>query len=225
MIYRIAAAEVLVLGQSPNQAEPHPSSIISETNKRSDLLAKCWGIDSWWALVVAGEESGKLGTILDRIATYQEKMEAIKSKVKSALMSPTVVLSIAIAVIIILPLSVIPSFEKMFKSFGSDLPTLTQMMVDASHWVSSNWPFMLLVSVGGSMIFSSICKRSTNMQYTADRLILKAPIIGVIVNKSAIVLKRTSRSKPIPFGPFLASGTVIALLWGNDIITAYLSTL
>ncbi len=91
------------------------------------------------SLVAAGEESGKLDMMLDRVATYKEKIEAIKSKVKSAMMYPTVVLAIAFVVIILLLLFVIPQFEALFDNFGAELPTLTRVIVDASKWFQQYW--------------------------------------------------------------------------------------
>ena len=170
------------------------------------------------SLVAAGEESGKLDIMLDRIATYQEKIEAIKSKVKSALMYPIVVLSTAVIVIIVMLIFVIPSFEKMFKSFGSELPTLTQMMVQTSHWVSANWWIAFAIGIGGSLAFSFMYRRSDNFKYTMDRLNLKIPIIGGIVNKSAIA--RFARTQAIMFGagvPLVDSLNTVASATGNRV--------
>lgn len=150
------------------------------------------------SLVEAGEESGKLDTMLDRVATYNEKMEQIKSKVKSAMMYPSIVLFIAVLVIILLLLFVIPQFESLFEGFGAQLPGLTQSMVDASRWMQANWwKFIgiIILVVGG---FMYVYRRSEKMQFTMDRIFLKLPVVGQIMKKSA--LARFSRTLSIIFG-------------------------
>lgn len=149
------------------------------------------------ALTEAGEESGKLDTMLDRVATYNEKIEAIKSKVKSAMMYPMIVLFIAVIVSVMLLLFVIPQFEALFSSFGADLPSLTRMIVDLSKWVQKWW-FVSLVVIGGSIFaFMQAYKRSDNLKFTMDRVLLKAPVVGMIIKKSA--LARFSRTLAIIF--------------------------
>ncbi|MEO0367774.1 MAG: type II secretion system F family protein [Pseudomonadota bacterium] len=150
------------------------------------------------SLAEAGEESGKLDTMLDRVATYNEKLEALKSKVKSALMYPIVVLVIALIVTILLLLFVIPTFEDLFKGVGADLPTITRMIVNMSHWMQQWW-FIFLAGVIASIVaFRYMYKRSSKMQFGIDRLLLKLPIFGVIVKKSS--LARFSRTLAIIFG-------------------------
>lgn len=149
------------------------------------------------SLVEAGEESGKLDTMLDRVATYNEKLEAIKSKVKSAMMYPIIVLALASVVTIVLLLFVIPQFEALFQGVGADLPTLTRKIVDMSRWMQDNWwialGFVIIVCVG----FSFAYKRSTKMQFFMDRVFLKIPALGVIFKKSA--LARYARTLSIIF--------------------------
>ncbi len=150
------------------------------------------------SLTEAGEESGKLDTMLDRVATYTEKLEAIKSKVKSALMYPIIVLVIASMVTVLLLLFVIPQFEKLFSDFGADLPTLTRTIVDMSEAMQEHWWKYFLVVVAAGIGFSAAYKRSEKMKFGIDRILLKAPLFGTIVKKSA--LARFSRTLSIIFG-------------------------
>jgi type IV pilus assembly protein PilC len=137
-------------------------------------------------LVEAGEHAGALETLLDKIATYKEKTEALKKKIKKALMYPTAVLAVAIIVSVILLIFVIPQFESLFKGFGADLPAFTQMVVNMSKFMQhQGW--MLLIVVGGALYaFFYFYKRSRNMRRAIDRGMLKFPIIGPILVKSAI---------------------------------------
>ncbi|MEO0614970.1 MAG: type II secretion system F family protein [Pseudomonadota bacterium] len=137
-------------------------------------------------LVEAGEQAGALETLLDKIATYKEKTEAIKKKIKKALTYPIAVFVVAIIVTIILLIFVIPAFEDLFTGFGADLPAFTRMVVDLSVFVrTQGW--MLAVGVGGAIFaFLYFKKRSKKMRETLDRISLKLPIIGPILEKSAI---------------------------------------
>jgi len=137
-------------------------------------------------LVQAGEQAGALETLLDKIATYKEKTEALKKKIKKALFYPIAVLAVAIIVSTILLIFVIPEFESLFKGFGADLPAFTQMVVNLSRFVQhKGW--MILIVVGGAIFaFMYFHKRSRNMRRALDRMLLKFPIIGPILVKSAI---------------------------------------
>jgi len=142
--------------------------------------------DLYVNLVEAGEQAGALEGLLDKIATYKEKSEAIKKKVKKALFYPAAVLVVAVVVSIILLIFVIPQFESLFKGFGADLPAFTQMVVDLSRFVQAKGIF-LAVAIG-ALIFSFLYvkKRSKAMRIFLDRASLKLPIIGPILNKAAI---------------------------------------
>jgi type IV pilus assembly protein PilC len=137
-------------------------------------------------LVQAGEQAGALESLLDKIATYKEKTQALKKKVKKALFYPAAVLVVAVVVTIILLIFVIPQFESLFKGFGADLPAFTQMIINLSRFVQSDGIELALVAGGGIFAFSYFYKRSRKMRQTTDRLMLKIPIIGPILNKSAI---------------------------------------
>jgi len=137
-------------------------------------------------LVEAGEQAGALESLLDKIATYKEKTESLKKKVKKALFYPAAVLVVAVVVTVILLIFVIPQFESLFKGFGADLPAFTQMVIDLSKAVQKEGIFMGAVVGIGIWAFAYFHKRSRKMRQFLDRMSLKVPIIGPIVNKSAI---------------------------------------
>jgi type IV pilus assembly protein PilC len=137
-------------------------------------------------LVEAGEQAGALETLLDKIATYKEKTEALKKKIKKALFYPAAVLIVAVVVSIILLIFVIPQFESLFKGFGADLPAFTQMVVNLSRFVQHQGWWMAFMIGAGIYAFLYFKKRSRPMQRALDRAMLKFPIIGPILQKSAI---------------------------------------
>jgi type IV pilus assembly protein PilC len=137
-------------------------------------------------LVEAGEQAGALEGLLDKVATYKEKSEAIKKKVKKALFYPAAVLVVAVIVTVILLIFVIPQFEDLFKGFGADLPAFTQMVINLSRYVQHDGFFILMVAVGIGWTFFYFKKRSRKMRHFLDRSILKMPIIGPILYKAAI---------------------------------------
>ncbi len=170
------------------------------------------------SLTEAGEESGKLDTMLDRVATYNEKLEALKSKVKSALSYPIAVLVIAVVISILLLLFVIPTFEGLFQSVGADLPTLTRVIVDMSKWMQNSWYILLAVIVASAMAFNYAYKRSPKLQYSIDHLLIRMPIFGVIVRKSA--LARFARTLGIIFGagvPLVDGMNTVGSATGNRV--------
>jgi type IV pilus assembly protein PilC len=137
-------------------------------------------------LVEAGEQAGALESLLDKVATYKEKTEALKKKVKKALFYPTAVLVVAVIVTVILLIFVIPQFEALFKDFGADLPAFTQMVIGLSKFIQTKGIFIALVLGGAGYAFFYFKKRSRKMRETLDRFTLKMPIIGPIMNKAAI---------------------------------------
>ena len=137
-------------------------------------------------LVEAGEQAGALESLLDKIATYKEKTEALKKKVKKALFYPAAVLVVAVIVTVILLIFVIPQFEELFKGFGADLPAFTQMVINLSKYIQHDGIFLGAVIGGAIYAFIYFKKRSRPMQEFLDRAMLKFPIIGPILNKSAI---------------------------------------
>jgi type IV pilus assembly protein PilC len=142
--------------------------------------------DLYVNLVEAGEHAGALESLLDKIATYQEKTEAIKKKVKKALFYPAAVLIVACIVTIILMVWVIPQFESLFKGFGANLPAFTQMVINISHVVQHKGIYLAIVV--GACIWGLIYfhKRSKAMQVFLDRATLHIPIVGPILRKAAI---------------------------------------
>jgi len=142
--------------------------------------------DLYVNLVEAGEQAGALESLLDKVATYKEKTEALKKKVKKALFYPAAVLVVAVIVTIILLIFVIPQFESLFKGFGADLPAFTQMVINISKFVQSDGIEIAIVVGGAIAALRYFHKRSRRMRETLDRWMLKFPIIGPILNKSAI---------------------------------------
>jgi len=137
-------------------------------------------------LVEAGEQAGALESLLDKIATYKEKTEALKKKIKKALFYPIAVLAVAIIVSLILLIFVIPQFEALFKGFGADLPAFTQMVVNLSRFVQHQGWWCAILIGGSFYAFFYFLRRSRKMQLAMDRILLKFPIIGPILVKSAI---------------------------------------
>jgi len=137
-------------------------------------------------LVEAGEQAGALETLLDKIAMYKEKTEAIKKKIKKALTYPIAVLVIAFVVTAVLLIFVIPQFEELFKGFGADLPAFTQMVVDLSYFVRDKG-FLIAIGVAGFISgFTYIKKRSKKFREALDRFALKIPVVGDILTKASI---------------------------------------
>jgi len=137
-------------------------------------------------LTEAGEQAGALESLLDKIATYKEKTEAIKKKVKKALFYPAAVLAVALIVTTILLIFVIPQFESLFKGFGADLPAFTQAVIDLSRFVQKFGVLIALIVGAGVYVFIYFKKRSRKMREFLDRAMLHFPIIGPILNKAAI---------------------------------------
>ncbi|MFO1510859.1 MAG: type II secretion system F family protein [Steroidobacteraceae bacterium] len=142
--------------------------------------------DLYVNLVEAGEQAGALENLLDKIATYKEKTEAIKKKVKKALFYPAAVMVVAVVVTLILLIFVIPQFESLFKGFGAELPAFTQFVINLSKAVQKHGLIMAIFVGGGVYGFIYFKKRSRKMREALDRISLKLPIIGPILTKSAI---------------------------------------
>lgn len=170
------------------------------------------------SLVAAGEQSGTLDILLEKVATYKEKIEALKSKIRSAMLYPAAVLSVAIVVVAILLIFVIPQFEALFQNFGGDLPTLTRMIVDFSRWFQEYWWLFGVGLVGGIVGLIFLYKRSDKMQFTLDRLLLRLPIFGVVIRKG--IIARFARTLSTMFGagvPLVDALETVALATGNRV--------
>lgn len=137
-------------------------------------------------LVESGEQAGVLETLLDKIATYKEKTESLKKKIKKALTYPIAVLVVAFIVTAILLIFVVPVFEELFQSFGADLPAFTKMVISLSEWMQEWWWILVGGIVGTVYTFMYFKKRSREFNHTLDKLLLKIPVVGLILNKSAI---------------------------------------
>ena len=137
-------------------------------------------------LVEAGEAGGILETLLDRLAIYQEKTMAIKNKIKSALIYPIAVLVVAFVVLAVIMIFVIPAFKDVFSSFGADLPAPTLVVIAMSEFFVKYWYLIFGFLGGGVYFFMESWKRSEKMQRAMDRLLLRVPVFGDLVNKSAV---------------------------------------
>lgn len=137
-------------------------------------------------LIEAGETAGILEALLDRLATYMEKTEAIKSKIKSALMYPIAVVVVAFVVVTIIMIFVIPAFKSVFSSFGADLPGPTLFVMAMSEFFVSYWWLIFSVIGGGIYFFMQAWQRNEKMQMMMDRILLKVPVFGVLVEKSCV---------------------------------------
>ncbi|GLQ33371.1 type II secretion system F family protein [Litoribrevibacter albus] len=142
--------------------------------------------DLFCNLVESGEQSGALETMLDRIAQYKEKTEALKSKIKKAMNYPIAVVVIAFIVTAILLVKVVPQFEEVFAGFGAELPAFTQFVIHISEFMQEWWLLIFLGIAGLVFSLSQIVKRSTKAKNTLDKMMLKAPIIGSIIYQSAV---------------------------------------
>ncbi len=137
-------------------------------------------------LINAGEQAGILDTLLDRLATYKEKIQAIKSKIKSALFYPISIIVVAFVIVAVIMIFVIPAFKELFSSFGADLPGPTIVVMAISD-IFVKWWWAIFGSIGfGLWFFFYTWKRSLSMQSTMDRLILKIPVFGPLIRKATI---------------------------------------
>ena len=167
-------------------------------------------------LVEAGEHAGALETVLEKIATYKEKTEALKKKIKKALFYPAAVLAVAVIVTVVLLLFVIPQFESLFKGFGADLPAFTQFVVNMSRWMQAKgWTLFIIVGV---VVFTSAISTSDRdrLRQFIDKMSLGIPVIGPILRKSAIA--RYARTLATMFGagvPLVEAMKSVAGATGN----------
>lgn len=174
--------------------------------------------DLFCNLVDAGEQSGALETMLDRIATYKEKTEALKAKIKKALTYPIAVVVVAIIVTGILLVKVVPQFATTFSSFGAELPAFTLFVLHLSELAQAYWFIILVSMIASIFIFKEAIKRSESFAYLVDKYILKLPIIGQIIYLS--VMARFARTLATTFAagvPLIDALTSVAGAAGNRI--------
>jgi type IV pilus assembly protein PilC len=167
-------------------------------------------------LVTAGEQSGILEDILHKLATYMEKTEALKSKIKGAMFYPIAVVVVAFVITCILMIFVIPQFQDLFSGFGADLPALTMLVINMSKWFQSNWYILIGGIVGVIVLIMQLMKRSLKFAHAVDRLLLKIPVLGDILNKSAIARFARTLSTMFAAGtPLVEAMTSVAGACGN----------
>jgi len=142
--------------------------------------------DLYCNLIEAGEAAGILDQLLDRLAVYMEKTEALKSKIKSALMYPVTVLIVAFAVVAVIMIFVVPSFKEVFSSFGGELPGPTLAVIAMSEFFVKFWYLIFGTIGGGVYFFLQAWKRDARVQAVMDRMLRKMPIFGILVEKSCI---------------------------------------
>lgn len=169
-------------------------------------------------LVESGEHSGALETMLDRIATYKEKTEALKAKIKKALTYPTAVIVVAIVVTGILLVKVVPQFASTFSGFGADLPAFTLFVLHLSELAQAYWLYFLVIVIGAVFGLKQLARRSPKFAYLIDKYILRLPIIGQIIYLS--IMARFARTLATTFAagvPLIDALTSVAGAAGNRI--------
>lgn len=174
--------------------------------------------DLFCNLVDAGEQSGALETMLDRIATYKEKTEALKAKIKKAMTYPIAVVIVAIVVTGILLVKVVPQFAETFSSFGASLPAFTLFVLHLSELAQAYWFIILVAMIGGVFAFRESVRRFESVAYVVDKYILKVPIIGKIVHLS--IMARFARTLATTFAagvPLIDALTSVAGAAGNKL--------
>ncbi len=178
-------------------------------------------------LVHAGEQAGVLEALLDKIATYKEKIESLKGKVKKALFYPAAVVVVACIVTAILLIFVVPQFEELFKSFGADLPAFTQLVIELSRFMQQSWYYLLGALAAAGYGFIYFKKRSKAFNHFLDRMFLKLPIIGPqILHKSAIArFARTLSTMSAAGVPLVEALSSVAGASGNAVYAEAILTM
>lgn len=169
-------------------------------------------------LVHAGEQAGTLEDMLDKVATYKEKSEATKAKVKKAMMYPIIVMVAAVVVSSIMLIFVIPQFKEVFANFGADLPAFTLFVISLSEWLQASWWKVVGVIIVAGYAFMTAKQRSAKFRRTLDVIALKIPVMGKIIELSAV--SRFSRTLSVMFAagvPLVESMDAVAGSTGNII--------
>ncbi len=204
-----AGMQDLILGV---KADVEAGNSLTEALKKKPLQFN----DLYCNLVEAGEHAGILEAILHKLATYMEKTEALKSKIKAALFYPAAVIVVAAIVVTILKIFVIPQFKTLFEGFGADLPTLTQFLVDTSNLFVQWW--WALFGAVGLVIYGllELHKRSRPFAQGMERMMLKLPVLGVVLEKAAIArFARTLETMFAAGTPLVEAMTSVAGACGN----------
>ncbi len=169
-------------------------------------------------LISAGEQAGTLEDMMDKVATYKEKTESMKAKVKKAMMYPLMVVIAAVVVSTIMLIWVIPTFKDVFEGFGADLPAFTLWVISLSEWLQATWWLPLGIVVGSLMGFTQARRRSKKFVRFVDRLVLKIPVMGVIINKSAVARFARTLSTMFAAGvPLVEAMDAVAGSTGNSV--------
>jgi len=169
-------------------------------------------------LIQAGEQAGILDSLLDRLATYKEKILAIKSKIKSAMFYPIAVLVVAFIVTAVIMLFVIPAFKEVFKSFGADLPAPTLFVIALSDFFVAHWLLIFGSLGGGIYAFFYFWKRSVPMQIVMDRLLLRLPVFGDVIRKATLARWTRTLSTMFAAGvPLVESLSSVGPASGNHV--------
>lgn len=169
-------------------------------------------------LVDAGEQSGALEQMLDRIATYKEKTESLKAKVRKAMTYPIAVLVVAVIVSGILLVKVVPQFEQVFNGFGAELPAFTQLVIRFSEFAQAYWLMILFGIAALGVVFTQLRKRSVAFREALDKLVLKMPVAGDIIEKSAVARYARTLSTTFAAGvPLVEALNSVAGSTGNSV--------
>ncbi|XAG80725.1 type II secretion system F family protein [bacterium 19NY03SH02] len=187
----VTSIELIARGHEKNKVRVLLGTVLADIQAGiplSDALRphRVYFDDLYVDLVAAGEHSGSLDAVFDRIATYKEKSEALKSKIKKAMFYPAAVVIVAIAVTALLLVVVVPQFEDIFKGFGAELPAFTQLIVNISRWLQNTWYLFLAGIVIGIWLFIRAHRNSEHFRNRIDEMMLKIPLIGEILHKGAM---------------------------------------
>jgi len=186
----------------------------------SDAMAKHPKVFSelYVNMIRSGELGGVLDTILERLSVYLEKAEALRRKIKSAMMYPTIVVSVAVLVIVFLMLKVIPTFESVFESFGKKLPPLTQAIVDFSHFLGHYW-WMIGIGIVVLIMAFNVFKKTARGAYLLDKMVLRLPVFGELLRKSAVAKFARTLGTLLKSGvPILEALETVAKTAGNKVV-------
>lgn len=187
----VTSIELIARGHEKNKVRVLLGTVLADVQAGiplSDSLRphRVYFDDLYVDLVAAGEHSGALDAVFDRIATYREKAEALKSKIKKAMFYPAAVVVVAIAVTVLLLVAVVPQFEEIFNGFGAELPAFTQLIVNISRGLQSTWYLFLAAIVISIWLFVRAHRNSEHFRNRIDEMVLKIPAIGDILHKGAM---------------------------------------
>ncbi len=170
-------------------------------------------------MVKAGEIGGALEQVLDRLAVFQEKSQAVRSKVKGAMWYPAVVISIAFTVVAVILIWVVPNFQTMFEGFGAELPGPTQMLIDVSDFLVTNW-YLIPITIFGAIMLFKLTASTSQGRYFLDKVLLRVPIFGSIIQKSAIARFARTFGTLLDTGvPILQTLIIVKDTSGNEVVS------